>query len=56
MGDNGVQFPAHSGTEINDGFISLCGLELFLIPVYFLIFSSTSDRIFDAEKLSAFAS
>lgn len=34
----------------------LCSLELFLVPVYFLIFSSTSDRIFDAGRLKAFAS
>ena len=30
-------------------------LKLFSALVYFLIFSSTSDRIFDAERLNAFA-
>ena len=34
----------------------LCGLELFLVPACILIFSSTSDMIFDAERLRAFAS
>lgn len=34
----------------------LCSIKLPLVTAYFLIFSSTSDKIFDGEILNALAS